>query len=97
LVFGGLVGWVTGILATPDDPTQQALFSRNAATISAFISGFIVAKLDRLFEESLKQTYWTQEVAAQWLILGCAFLLGLLFTVIGRLYWRWTQQPPQQS
>jgi uncharacterized membrane protein (DUF485 family) len=86
LLFGGLLGWVTGILATPLDPNEKSQFSAYAAAISTFLTGFVVAKLDKLFELTIQQQVLSQVAFGQALIFGTAFLLGALFTFIGRRY-----------
>jgi hypothetical protein len=85
-IFGGLLGWVAGILATPLDVNERTQFSTYTAAISTFMSGFVVAKLDRLFELFIGKQLPDDVVIGQSLIFGSAFLLGALFTFIGRLY-----------
>ena len=46
------VGALLGILATPYDRQEQDGFRATGATLSAFLSGFVVSKLDRLFERA---------------------------------------------
>jgi len=87
LFFGSLVGWVAGILATPDDPDQKRMFTAYAKAISLFVSGFIVAKVDRLFESATADGALPGPiVVGQLVIFGSAVLLGALFTFIGRKY-----------
>jgi len=88
LLFGALLGWVTGILATPLGSAEQSQFSTYAAAISTFISGFLVAKLDKLFELSVTKEALTEVLLGRALIFASAFLLGALFTFIGRRYVR---------
>jgi len=89
LIFGGLLGWICGILTTPLDATEQSQFSTYAAAISTFLSGFVVAKLDRLFQTALdEKAIVTTAAVGSGLIFGSAFLLGALFTFVGRKYWR---------
>lgn len=85
-IFGGLLGWVAGILATPLDVNEKTRFSTYLAAISTFISGFVVAKLDRLFELAIAKQLPDDVAIGQSLIFGSAFLLGALFTFVGRLY-----------
>jgi hypothetical protein len=87
-LFGALLGWVTGILATPLGSAEQSQFSTYAAAISTFISGFLVAKLDKLFELSVTKEALTEVLLGRALIFASAFLLGALFTFIGRRYVR---------
>src|SRR5882724_2446286 len=57
-----------------------------AAAISTFLTGFVVAKLDKLFELTIEKEVLSQVAFGQALIFGTAFLLGTLFTFIGRRY-----------
>jgi hypothetical protein len=84
LIFGGLLGWTGGILATPRNEKEKAQFSNYAAGISTFLSGFLVAKLDKLFELAIAEQLTDNIIFGQGLIFGSAFLLGALFTFIGR-------------
>ena len=86
LLFGGLLGWVTGILATPLDSNEKSQFSAYAAAISTFLTGFVVAKADKLFELTVANGVPSAMLFGQALIFGSAFLLGALFTFIGRRY-----------
>jgi hypothetical protein len=88
LLFGALLGWVTGILATPLGSAEQSQFSTYAAANTTFISGFLVAKLDKLFELSVTKEALTEVLLGRALIFASAFLLGALFTFIGRRYVR---------
>lgn len=84
--FGGVLGWIVGILATPLDSNETAKFSSYTAAISTFLTGFLVAKLDRLFELSIQNGLPPPSALGQYLIFGTSFGLGALFTFIGRLY-----------
>ncbi|MEX3954168.1 hypothetical protein AB4Y40_41680 [Paraburkholderia sp. EG287B] len=84
LLFGGLLGWVTGILATPLDSKEKAKFSTYAAVISTFLTGFVAAKVDQAFKADAPHV--DKQQLAQFMLFGAAFLLGLLCTFIGRLY-----------
>jgi len=86
LIFGGLLGWVTGILATPLDPKEKSQFSTFAAAISTFLSGFLVAKLDQLFTIATKGDALPVQAFGPALIFGSSVILGALFTFVGRKY-----------
>jgi len=85
LIFGGLLGWVIGILVTPDE-SQKLQFKTFGQAISTFLSGFIVAKIDRWYEKSLDTSGLPAFGVGPIFIFGSGFLLGLLFTFIGRTY-----------
>jgi len=74
------------LLATPLDPSEKSQFSAYAAAISTFLTGFVVAKLDKLFELTIEKDVLSEVAFGQALIFGTAFLLGALFTFIGRRY-----------
>jgi hypothetical protein len=52
-LLGGLIGWVIGILATPLTKTESARFITLGQAISAFVSGYLISKLDRFLEGAL--------------------------------------------
>ena len=84
LVFGGLLGWTIGILATPRDASERAQFSAYVAGVSTFLSGFVVAKVDKLYELNVGKLSLTADSLSRLLLFGSAFLLGLLCVYIGR-------------
>jgi len=53
-LFGGASGWFAGILISPKTQIQKEEFGSYGKAISAFLSGFVVAKLDRVFEQSVQ-------------------------------------------
>jgi hypothetical protein len=86
LVFGMLLGWVVGILITPQSAEEKTQFSAYGAAISTFLSGYVVAKIDKLFESGAEKGLLTDAMLVRCLIFGSAFLLGLLCTFVGRMY-----------
>src|SRR6266496_4443122 len=48
---GGIAGWLAGILATPQDDEEAKVFPEYAKGIAAFLSGFVVARADKLAGE----------------------------------------------
>jgi hypothetical protein len=86
-VTGFLIGWIVGMLMSPLSPHETEEFSEYGKAISTFIAGFLVAKLDKLFELYVGQP-GTTGVA---LIMPVGFfidgsLLGVLFTYVWRTY-----------
>ena len=53
LIAGALIGWAVGILITPISAQEAVQFSEFGKALSTFISGYLVAKLDKLFETSV--------------------------------------------
>ena len=87
-LFGGVVGWVIGIGATPLDETEDQRFTDFARAISAFVSGFAIAKLGVIGDTLAKKLGETggDVLLFRTLLFGTCLLLGFLFTVINRLY-----------
>jgi hypothetical protein len=48
-LFGSTIGWWAGILISPD-PTELGQFLSFRKALSAFVTGFVLAKLDFLFQ-----------------------------------------------
>lgn len=86
LLFGLLLGWITGMLASPLNSHEMKRFATFAAGISSFLSGFVVAKIDKIFETRMEKGVPTADDVAPALILCSAFLLGMLCTFVARSY-----------
>jgi hypothetical protein len=80
-LLGALIGWVIGILATPLDMAETSRFLTLGQAISAFVSGYLVSKLDRFFEKALFTSDGIQPVAWQRMGLFAASLL-LMMTIV---------------
>jgi hypothetical protein len=90
--FGGIVGWSVGVLLSPMTPSQKHAFAGYGKALSAFVSGFIVAKLEVL----LKPFGGTIDVhnvvfIGRVLLFGTTFFLGFQFTFVAR--WKNTDKP----
>jgi len=49
-LFGGLLGWWFGILASPGEQGERRPFSEFGKTLIAFVGGFLFAKTDSVFD-----------------------------------------------
>ena len=49
LIFGATLGWLVGILISPYSEGEEKMFATYAGAISAFISGYFIAKFDGFF------------------------------------------------
>jgi hypothetical protein len=54
VMLGGVVGWTMGMLISPYGGERRQ-FTEIARTASAFLSGFVLAKADKLFDEATKE------------------------------------------
>src|SRR5215217_5741996 len=49
-LFGGIVGWSMGVLLSPMTKEEEGKFTGYGRALSAFASGFLIAKLDLLLK-----------------------------------------------
>jgi hypothetical protein len=87
LLFGAILGWIVGILITPEKAQQDA-FAAYGTAITTFVTGFLVAKIDRVFEAKMQNSasFVNEEFILRTLLGGAAFGLGVLCTFIWRSY-----------
>ena len=84
---GGLIGWTLGVFITPIDPKEQSKFTQYGKFITAFITGFLVSKIDKVFELVTQKPNAIDDVfQARFLFFVTSFFLGLLCTFIWRSY-----------
>jgi hypothetical protein len=49
LIASIAIGWLFGTFVSPDTPDEETRFSRLGTAIKAFVSGYLVSKMDKLF------------------------------------------------
>jgi len=87
LIAGGLIGWVVGMLITPVSPKEQAVFSDAGKALSTFVTGYLVAKIDRIFDIATKQDENVNGLfVGRLLMFVSMFALGVLATFVWRSY-----------
>ena len=87
LIAGALIGWVVGMLITPVSPKEQAVFSDAGKALSTFVAGYLVAKIDRLFDIAMKQNDNANGLfVGRLLMFVSMFALGVLATFVWRSY-----------
>ena len=88
IIFGLVLGWGTGMYLSPYSEEEASKFVTAGQAISVFISGYALAKVDRLVESSL----FTQSNAANyenWVKVGMfvtAFLIMSVMVFAAREY-----------
>lgn len=85
VLSGGVFGWITGILFAPKATADHQKSSAFRAGIAAFVGGFVLAKVDRLYEANVQTGGVSEEFVIGALLFSTAFGIGLLFTFVGRL------------
>jgi uncharacterized membrane protein len=98
--FGGIVGWSAGVLLSPVTPSQKETFAGYGKALSAFVSGFVVAKLEVLLKTFGGALDYNAVTIGRLLLFGTTFFLGFQFTFIAR--WkesddRKANEPPTPS
>jgi hypothetical protein len=87
LIMALLLGWLLGILASPYTSTEHRDFTAYTKAISAFISGFVVAKADKAIEHIFDpQTLGDATVLFRLALFIAGFLLALVITFVYRRY-----------
>ena len=79
-VTGASVGWLVGFLASPRTKVEEKWFAKYSATISAFVSGFLLAKLD----SSIALVFEHGNLLAE-PIYGARVLIFISSTIVGAL------------
>lgn len=87
--LGLAAGWGTGILLAPYQ-SEQLRFKEYAKVLSAFLSGYLVSKLDRLFELWFNTEYGPLALRPNFAFRMMAgitgFLLAAVSTYVARKY-----------
>src|SRR5262245_29749662 len=78
LIAGGLIGWGVGMLMTPISDAEEKKFPEYAKLISTFVTGYLVAKIDKLFDVSQVDEMFVQRL----LMFLSMFVLGALATFV---------------
>lgn len=86
-LIGALGGWIVGTLASPYSSEEAQTFLTIGQAVTAFLSGYVVSKLDRFLERTL---YTDGSINTEsWLRLClfiASFLLVAIIVFINRLY-----------
>lgn len=90
-LFGGIVGWSLGVLLSPMTKDEESKFTNYGRAVSAFVSGFLVAKLDLLLNSIPPDVHLASIVmVGRGLLFGTALFVGFQFTFVVR----WRSRPP---
>jgi len=85
-IFGSAAGWSTGMLISPYR-TEQSQFLDFRKSVSTFVSGFLLAKLDALFQSAVaRNLVISATFADRVLIFATTFVICLQFTYVSRRY-----------
>jgi hypothetical protein len=87
-LLGGAAGWTVGIVATPFDEEEKTKFSEIWKGFLALGSGYAIAKLEDPIVAAVTTAIRADgsRVAVRVALFTTCFLVGLLFTLVSRLY-----------
>ena len=75
------------MLITPVSPKEQAIFSETGRALSTFVAGYLVAKIDRIFDIAMKRDENANGLfVGRLLMFVSAFALGALATFVWRSF-----------
>lgn len=101
-ILGGLLGWALGMFFAPYNKEEESRFSTIGQTVSAFVTGYVISKLDRFLELTMFQNVPLGDVQVQvpvsitWVRIGilvCSILLVVLTVFSNRSYFRNKPEP----
>jgi hypothetical protein len=86
-LLGALCGWIIGTFFSPFSDAERNQFATISSVVSAFLSGYVVSKVDRFVEGKLFPV--GPETRDSWARVGLfasAFLLAAITVFVFRLY-----------
>lgn len=89
-VCGWATGWAIGTFVAPYDGNETALFGRMAQAVGAFVSGFLLARLDALGKLLTNPDFILQPLPGFRLLTFCSVTIVITIVVfIARRYATW--------
>jgi hypothetical protein len=87
VVLGISLGWLFGMYVSPYGKGEEQRFGEYATAVSAFVSGYLISKIDGLITKLLSPEQILRPVAGFRLIAGVStFIVTMLVTYVVRAY-----------
>jgi uncharacterized membrane protein YqaE (UPF0057 family) len=99
-LLGIVIGWSIGLMVSPASEGESHRFSGLAKALSAFLSGYILSKLDRVIEVFLQQPdrFFQEIFLIKLALFLTAFFLGLVVVYVNRIYFiNIIESPPSEN
>jgi hypothetical protein len=88
--LGASIGWAAGILSAPYGNKESNLFKAYGKLAYAFVTGFLVAKIDRIFDLGIDEKHGPlllqERFARNLMVGGCCFFIAMVSTFVVRQY-----------
>ena len=87
-ILGALAGWAVGMFFSPFDEVDVARFKYIGKSVAAFVSGYLVSKIDAPLAEFFKNlpSNWTPGLGVRFGLFASSFLLAALVVFVTRAY-----------
>ena len=99
-LLGAAMGWASGILLAPYESERKA-FQRYSKAVAGFISGFLLAKADRVFElymdEKHRELLVDPVIGQRAGVLLAAFFTTAITVFLARTYWQQDGEEPDEE
>jgi hypothetical protein len=87
LALASGAGWLIGTIISPYDSKEEAAFSNYSKAVSAFASGYLVAKIDKIVEHVFSPEFLaTPDAAFRMILFLGGFIIAVLITFVARRY-----------
>ena len=94
MILGTALGWLCGTAMTPFNAKELGNFTAFAKAASAFISGYLVGKIDKAVEKVFSPTFLAQPLAAfRVLLFTASIIIAMMLTIIYRWYYLGPSSP----
>ena len=87
-ILGALSGWAVGMFFSPFDQVDLDRFRYVGKSVAAFISGYVLSKIDTPLNNFLKnvEARWDGDLSVRFALFASSFLLAALVVFITRAY-----------
>lgn len=88
MILGSAFGWLCGTAMTPYNAKERGNFTTFAKAASAFISGYLVGKVDKAVETVFSPDFLADPLAAfRVMLFAASVIIVMIMTIIYRWYY----------
>ena len=98
LILSTAIGWLLAVVATPYDKQEQTRFETYTKAVGVFISGFALAKLDRVIDLLISPDNLNNPLSVfRWMAFTSGLIIAFIIVFSFRQYTRIDEDTPQQN